>query len=205
MLDDVTEPVLIDVPMPILTPRLRLRPVMSGDGAATAEAIAETWDQLNQWMIWAEKKILPEESEIHARRKYAQFILREDIPLIGEERLTGRPVIWTGLHRIDWVGRKFVIGYWVRASAQGRGYATESTTALIRYAFGALKAHRVEIGHAAANEKSRRVIEKAGFRQEALFERAARLPGGRWDDDMRYAVLSPEAAPSLDVRWGAPW
>jgi hypothetical protein len=49
------EPVLIDVPMPIRTPRLIIRPKQVGDGAITSAAVAETWDELHKWMRWAEK------------------------------------------------------------------------------------------------------------------------------------------------------
>jgi hypothetical protein len=43
----VTNQVLIDVPMPIHTPRLTIRPKAIGDGAITSAAVAETWEELN--------------------------------------------------------------------------------------------------------------------------------------------------------------
>ena len=45
------DPVLIDVPMPILTPRLMLRPVQAGDGAAVFEALQESWDEHARWGV----------------------------------------------------------------------------------------------------------------------------------------------------------
>ena len=51
-------PVLIDVPMPIRTPRLLIRPKQVGDGASTFAAVAETWDELHKWMRWAENERL---------------------------------------------------------------------------------------------------------------------------------------------------
>ena len=198
------DPILIDLPMPIETPRLILRPVMPGDGAASMECVEETWDQLHSWMPWAEKKPTLAEQEARARRVHAQFILREDIPIVGLEKSTGRPVIWTGLHRFDWTLRRFEIGYYVRASAQGLGYATESTNALIRYAFDALVARRVEIVHASGNDRSRRVIEKLGFEREAIRRQATILPGGKVVDSYAYVRLSPDGLPPLDVRCGPP-
>jgi hypothetical protein len=44
-------PYLIDVPMPIRTPRLLIRPRQTGDGAMAVAAVAETWDDLHQWMV----------------------------------------------------------------------------------------------------------------------------------------------------------
>jgi hypothetical protein len=52
----VTSHVLIEVPMPIRTPRLTIRPKEIGDGAITSPAVAETWEELNRWMRWAENR-----------------------------------------------------------------------------------------------------------------------------------------------------
>jgi hypothetical protein len=85
------EPVLIDVPMPIRTPRLLIRPKQVGDGAITSAAVAETWDELHKWMRWAENReaFTAESMEIRNRHVMASFILRESIELIGLEAETG--------------------------------------------------------------------------------------------------------------------
>lgn len=199
------DPVLIDVPMPIRTPRLILRPVQPGDGAEAHEAKEETWDMLAKWMPWAtEDQRGADLTESHIRKAYAKFIMREDIMIVGEEREGGRPVIWTGLHRFDWQARHFEIGYWVRKTAQGKGYATESTNALIRYAFNALRARRVEINHAAGNAASAAVIRKLGFVQEGILRQEMKLPDGTFDDRVTYARLDAAGLPDLDVSWGPP-
>ena len=195
---------LMDIPMPIETPRLILRPVQTGDGAAITEAKRETWDQLTQWMPWAKGEHSPDADEVWARKNHAQFILRENFALVGIEKDTGRHVIWTGLHRFDWHKRRFEIGYWVRASAQGKGYATESTNALIRYAFNALSARRVEITHADGNERSQNVIEKLSFQKEAEKALDLELPNGTFVTRHDYVRLNTDGLPPLDVRWGAP-
>src|SRR5262249_39635309 len=106
--------ILTDIPMPILTPRLILRPAMPGDGAALHEAKTETYEDLAPWMPWAKKDEPAEESEIVVRRNYAKFILREDLMLLGFHRDTGEFVLGTGLHRFDFESGRFEIGYWVR-------------------------------------------------------------------------------------------
>ena len=40
----------------------------------------------------------------------------------------------TGLHTIDWSVPKSEIGYWVRTTSTGRGFATETTNVLIAFA-----------------------------------------------------------------------
>jgi hypothetical protein len=37
----------IDLPMPVCTPRLLIRPKRAGDGALTSVAVAETWEDFN--------------------------------------------------------------------------------------------------------------------------------------------------------------
>ena len=101
-------PVLIGVPMRIRTPRLLIRPKQVGDGAITAAAVAETWDELHKWMRWAENRdaFTAESMEIRNRQVMASFLLREGIELIGIEAATGTAVIWCGFHDIDWQGRQ---------------------------------------------------------------------------------------------------
>lgn len=204
MTTTVKDPILIDVPMPIVTPRLILRPVMPGDGAAIADAVAETWDDLRRWMDWADKPEdhTPSQQEIRSRQFYAKFVLREDIHLIGLERDSFLPVLRTGLHDINWRTRIFTIGYWVRKSAHNKGYATESTNALLRYAFNELQARRVRITHAEGNDASRRVIERLGFEREGYHRDCGIMPDGRVVNGFSYARLNTDNLPPLDVRWG---
>src|SRR5277367_2965453 len=142
-------PILIDVRMPIRTPRLLIRPKELGDGAETAAAVAETWESLSQWMRWAENLefFTPEQMEIRTRQVMASFLLRENFELLGIEIATGQPVVWCGLHDIDWPALQCETGYWVRKGAQGRGLATEACNALVRYAFEVLGMRRVGLTH----------------------------------------------------------
>lgn len=196
-------PVLIDVPMPIRTPRLLIRPKQVGDGAITSAAIAETWDELHKWMRWAENRdaFTAESMEIRNRHVMASFILREGIELIGIEAATGTAVIWCGFHDIDWQGRQCDTGCWVRKSAQGQGFATEAANALVRYAFGALGMRRVGLTHSGGNEASRRIAERLGFSFEGIQRGANILPGGKNADRYCYARFDIAGLPDLEVQW----
>lgn len=201
--DPKFKPILIDLPMPIETPRLILRPAMPGDGPALHEAKAETFDQLHQWMPWAKEMSTVEEDEITVREAYAKFIRREDLMLFAFEKDTGRFIAGTGLHRFDWAVRRFEIGYWVRTSAQRKGYATEISNALTRYAFTQLNAKAVCIGHAAGNDKSCGVIEKLGFALEGVMKNETSLPDGTVLDSYIYGRTNMDELPNLAVTWQA--
>jgi RimJ/RimL family protein N-acetyltransferase len=56
------------------------------------------------------------------------------------------------------------IGYWLRADATGKGYATEATAGLIELAFTRLGAQRVAICHDPDNVASAGVPRRLGFR-----------------------------------------
>lgn len=198
------DPGLIDVPMPIRTPRLSIRPKQGGDGAITFSAVMETWQDLTQWMQWAENRdsFTAESLEIRTRQVMASFLLRESIELIGLETQTGKAVVWCGFHDIDWQRRQCDTGFWVRKSAQRRGIATETANALVRYAFGALRMQRVGLTHSYGNEASRRIAEKLGFLPQGIRAKANLLPGGRAEDRYCYARFGVAGLPDLEVTWG---
>ncbi len=199
-------PILLDLPTPILTPRLLIRPKQPGDGAATSLAVQETWADLHQWMDWAGtiEDHTPEKQEIRTRQTMASYLLRETLELLAIERATGLPVVWCGFHNLNWNIHQCDTGYWVRKAAHNRGFATEATNALLRYAFTALGMTRVAIRHAAGNEPSRRVIEKLAFTPEGTLRAAAHLPEGRTADMLLYARLNLTDLPPLAVHWGTP-
>lgn len=61
------KPILLDLPMPITTPRLLLRPPQIGDGAIINAAVLETFDLLHPIMPWAQAKPTVDESEEYVR------------------------------------------------------------------------------------------------------------------------------------------
>ena len=201
----MTDPTDIDIPMPIVTPRLLLRPPQEGDGTAIHEAKLASWDELSKWMIWMFKprhEASAEDDEEFCRHKIEQFKKKEDITLLILERETGKYLGGTGLHKCDWTKRFFQLGYWIRTDETGKGYATEATTALIHYAFNALKANKISAYYAEGNTASQNVMEKAGFEREGVLRKHHLLPDGSLVDEPTYGILSPEKAPKLDVKWG---
>jgi RimJ/RimL family protein N-acetyltransferase len=86
----------------------------------------------------------------------------------AEEKATGEFVGWFGLQptadpaTVD-------VGYRLKRSAWGKGYATEGTTALIERAFTELGMTRVEADTMAVNHRSRAVMRRCGLRFEKVF------------------------------------
>lgn len=57
----------------------------------------------------------------------------------------------------------FELGYHLKRSQWGKGYATEAAGAVIHYAFDALRAANLIAGHHPQNEGSGKVLAKLGF------------------------------------------
>jgi len=196
-----TNPILIDIPMPIETDRLIIRAPRAGDGPAVTEAKTETWDDLLRWMPWAKDMPTPEDDERVMREASAKFTLRTDLMMLAFDRASGKPFVFTGLHRIDWHARIFEIGYWARTSARGKGYVTETANALTRFAFNALGARKVVITHAEGNDPSAAVIHRLGYEPEATIRYGSTLPNGDVVNQYSYARFDTHGLPELDVRW----
>jgi len=203
---DAPPPMLRPAPMPITTERLIMRPPQAGDGAALCAAVHETWDQLNLWMPWASdpKEATEDFYEGYARENAAKFITRENMAVLVFEREGGALVASSGLHNIDWVIGQFEIGYWVRATAQGQGYAQEIADALTRYAFTALAANSVLICHSEGNTPSRSVIQRLGYTHCASVPLANTVPSGAILTNHIYCRTNLEGLPQRRVAWPAP-
>lgn len=62
------------------------------------------------------------------------------------------------------------IGYWLGKPYWGKGYATEAVKQLTNWAFNTLGLHRVYAGVFETNKASMRVLEKAGYKLEAVLK-----------------------------------
>lgn len=198
-----TKPILRDLPLPITTPRLTIREVREGDGKAIYDAKKESLDDLKPWMGWAqcEKDDLSvEEGEVTCRKKAADFLRRDELMMLAFDKKSGELVGCTGFHNIDWDIPRLEIGFWVRSSRSGKGFATEITKALSLYAFKALGANCVGITHSVGNMASQKVIEKCGFEYEGTLRRDTKV-GDKLYDSMFYSLLEATNVPDIAVTW----
>jgi ribosomal-protein-alanine N-acetyltransferase len=63
--------------------------------------------------------------------------------------------------------------------------------AVLEFAFSRLGLHRVEAACLPANEASRRLLLKSGFREEGYAREYLRI-NGRWQDHQLFAILRSE-------------
>jgi RimJ/RimL family protein N-acetyltransferase len=94
------------------------------------------------------------------------------------------------LHHLDAERGIVEIGYWLLPHARGRGVATRVARLLAEHAFS-LGVQRVAAYVNVGNERSDRVLERAGFTREGVV-RSLPKPGGRRVDKTLYSMLPGE-------------
>jgi RimJ/RimL family protein N-acetyltransferase len=155
-------------------------------------AVNESLDHLRPWMSWAREESTDLEARIEVLRGFrGKFDLGEDFVYGIFDRDRAGVVGGTGLHTRAGPGVR-EIGYWIRASDVGRGFATESTAALTRVAFEVDEVERVDIRCDPANVRSAGVPAKLGFTHEATLRRRAAGADGTLRDEMVWTLLAEE-------------
>ncbi|MBX6425369.1 MAG: GNAT family N-acetyltransferase [Variibacter sp.] len=170
-----------------------LRTPQMNDFAAWAQLREQSRDFLTPWEpIWPADDLTRPAFRRRLRRyaedarsdlAYAFFIFREsDNTLVGGLTLANirRGVAQTGS-----------LGYWMGAPYARQGYMTRAVRALIPFAFGPLRLHRLEAACIPTNTASIRLLEKCGFVREGLARRYLCI-NGLWQDHFLYALLSSD-------------
>lgn len=159
------------VPTAFETERLTLRPLGLKDAPELHLALTESVNELREY-LWHVPWIAEEQtlSSAQSRCKDAleNFQSHKDFAYLAFAKSTGRLVGSVGLHRPDWALRTTEVGYWVRSSEAGRGYASEMVNAITPLALGAFGVDRVELVTDERNAASRKVAERCGFSLECV-------------------------------------
>ena len=172
----------------IETDRLTLRLPRRTDLAALDAAISETLDELVEWLPWAHAAHSRADSKQYLRHTRITYRERSAVEVALCSRDDGQLVGMASLHRIDWQRASAGVGYWVRRTRWGKGYATEGAGALVAYGLRELDLHRLEAHVATSNFASQRVVEKIGFHREGV-ARGIEQINGRYLDHIQYSRL----------------
>lgn len=150
----------------ILTPRLSLKPFYSGLGEGIYEAVIESYDLLDQWKIW----ILNSKDKLNSY-DYEQFggyklhLLKEgkDITLCIFNRNTAKFIGSVSINKINELHTHGYLGFWLRKSCLGKGYAIEAATYLINFVFTHLNYTQIKAVHEVGNIQSQKTLLSLGF------------------------------------------
>jgi len=182
-------PTLIDLPSELRGPRVLLRPYRSEDAEELFAAIDESRDHLRPWVPWVDDHRTVDDVRDRCSRSPASWLLRTNLALGIFDSVSGCYLGGAGLQDPDWELRAFEIGYWLRVTAIGHGYATAATRLLAKFALSHLQARRVAVRCNARNDASRRVAERAGFTLESRLRNASFAPDGTVSNILVYAIV----------------
>jgi len=87
------------------------------------------------------------------------------------------------------------VGYGLAEESVGRGLMTEALRAVIDFAWGTLKLHRVMANYLPENERSAKVLAGLGFEVEGYAKKYLYIDG-RWQDHVLTALTNE--------KWSAP-
>jgi ribosomal-protein-alanine N-acetyltransferase len=100
------------------------------------------------------------------------------------DRLIGR-VALGNVVRGPW--QNATLGYWIDQAVGTQGHCTRAVGLVVRFAFEHAGLHRVQPAIMPRNVRSRRVVEKAGFRHEGTALRYLEI-AGVWEDHDLFAL-----------------
>ncbi len=145
-----------------------LRPYGEADAEHLYAAVRESIPEVSRWLPWCHENYSIEDSR--------EFITSRKLASQGDEwysfgvfeKSSDAFVGGVGLNFINRIHQFANLGYWVRTSATGRGFATSATRLAARFGFEQLGLRRIEIVAAVDNVASQRVAEKAGAIREGV-------------------------------------
>lgn len=143
----------------IETPRLLLRPFEDGDAAELYDYARDP--RVGPVAGW------PVHTSVENSLEIIRTVFSAPNVFAVVERTSGRVIGsagFVGEHRPELPGPDDELGYALSPAFWGRGLMPEAAEALLEYGFTRMGLRTIWCNHYDGNEKSRRVIEKCGFR-----------------------------------------
>lgn len=135
----------------------------------------------------------PHESKEESEKILKSFIKNNEVWAI--EYKENKKVIGSiGLHKDEMrsgINGK-MLGYVLSEDYWGRGIMPEAVKETIKYAFEEEALDLIAVHHFRFNDRSKRVIEKSGFKYEGILRRGRKLFNGRVVDLVLYSMLKEE-------------
>lgn len=126
--------------------------------------------------------------------KILKMFIEEDEVWAIVEKKSNKVIGSYGLHNDEKRNnsKAKMIGYVLSDKFWGNGYVPEATERVLEYTFNELDLNIISVYHFPFNERSKRVIEKCGFKFEGVLRLASTLPNGEIVDDVCYSMIKEE-------------
>jgi aminoglycoside 6'-N-acetyltransferase len=185
---------LLDIPAQLETDRLTLRGYRAGDGPwfyTMSQSNRAHLSRYESGNIVMNVKT-PEDAEVVVRDLANAWAARDCFFLGAFDKQTRTFVAQIYIGPVNWDLPEFQIGYFVDKDHEGQGYVSEAVTAVLRFLFGHLKAHRVRLECDDTNLRSYRVAERCGFVREGHLRENKKHADGTFSGTLYYGLLRRE-------------
>ncbi len=178
----------------LLGERVSVRAYREADIDALYAAVSESIPEVSRYETWCHPGFTREEAAEYVNwwRKAWEAGTAFYFAVIEEK--TGELVGSCGLGGICAEHRRAGLGYWIRSSRTGHGFATDAARAVMRFGFEDLDLARIEVEVSVDNTASLRVAEKLGCVREGVLRQRLILPSGPTDTVMFALLQDSEAA-----------
>jgi len=156
-------------------------------------AVSESIPEVSRYETWCHPGFTREEAAEYVNGWRKAWEERSAFYFAVIEEETGELVGSCGLSGICAEHRRAGLGYWIRSSRTGNGFATDAARTVMRFGFEDLDLARIEIEVSVDNTASLRVAEKLGCVREGVLQQRLILPSGPTDTVM-FAMLQGRAA-----------
>lgn len=187
--------------------RVGIRPLRLRDSGAWSESRIRNEQWLSPW-----EGRQPAGPEVPWRERHSTQSYSGMLRVLRREAKDGRCLPFAVTYDDQFAGQVTVasivrgafqsanVGYWVDGRLAGRGVIPTALAMAVDHCFTTVGLHRVEANVRPENAPSRRVVEKLGFRQEALHERFLFIDNA-WRDHLGFAVTVDDVPEGLLRRW----
>lgn len=162
-------PIFNNIPIIIITPRLRLQLPKVGDGTLVHAAMMDDYKNCVKWLNWSATPPTIEQVEEDCKKQSVGFIASEGVRYLiinnTTDEVMGRAALPAALS--NWRVPMCGIAYFMARRFQGKGYTTEAVAAITKMAFEIMKVRKVKITVDPDNVASLKIPQKLGFKLEA--------------------------------------
>jgi ribosomal-protein-serine acetyltransferase len=170
---------------------LILKEIQLSDANAIFEIIDHQREYLREWLPFIDYTRHIGDTRAYIHSVYDKPSDHRD--MVFTIWFQGNAVGLIGLKGTDRDNHKTEIGYWLSEEMQGKGIVTRSCHRLIEYLFENMLMNRIQIRVGTANEKSKNIPKRLGFKFEGI-ERCGELLNTGFTDLEVYSMLITEFA-----------
>jgi RimJ/RimL family protein N-acetyltransferase len=170
--------------MELINNELKLRPFATSDIDKLAELCnnKKIWDNLRDYIPFPYSK--------NNAIEFVNYCVNENPQLTFAIVVNGEFAGSIGLVKQSDVYKLTAeIGYWIGEPFWGMGLTTRAVRLICKYGFNELGLIRIFTGVFDFNKASQRVLEKAGFKLECIFEKSI-FKNGKICDEYRYGLIN---------------